>query len=173
MMRMVLAFRDAQGAYLQVVLEMPGDVITLVELPREFRPPSWFRADGSPKFRRPLAIIAYALPGHPKSGFLWECHLDERLLKLGWNKIPDWGGLCWHPRDRSVLVIYVDDLMMAAISKAVERHWADIGVEVTFDKDAALVERYLGGNYTVTAPCSKDENLTREISVDMASYLLN
>ena len=122
------SYRDASNAYSQALIDVEPGVINLVELPR-----SWW----------PLPLV-YALPGHPKSGNVWEEHAESILAKLGWRKVADWTGVFVHA-DMSVICLYVDDFMMVATDELERRHWAEIGKHIEFKEDAALLSRYLGG----------------------------
>ena len=51
-----------------------------------------------PKYKRPAVPLVYALPGHPKSGNVWEEHAESIL---------DYA-------DMSIICLYVDDFMMVA-----------------------------------------------------------
>ena len=66
-----------------------------------------------PKYKRPAEPLVYALPGHPKSGNVWEEHAESILDKLGWRKVADWTGVFVHA-DMSVICLYVDDFMVVA-----------------------------------------------------------
>ena len=89
--RMRASCTDASNAYLQALIDVEPGVINLVELPRSWWPRSWFEDDAMtiPKHKRPAVPLVYALPGHPKSGNVWEEHAASILAKLGWRKVAD------------------------------------------------------------------------------------
>ena len=93
--RMRASYRDASTAYLQALIDVELGVINLVELPRSWWPRSWFEDDAMtiPKYKCPAVPLVYALPGHPKSGNVWEQHAESVLAKLGWRKVADWTGV--------------------------------------------------------------------------------
>ena len=46
----------------------------------------------------------------PLAGLLWERQFEERLLELGWEKIPNWECLFVHRKQGLLLSVYVDDI---------------------------------------------------------------
>ena len=137
---------------LQARIDKDGAVLTLCELPIEFWPDSWFKdgnRNGQPLFWRPVVILRYAIPGHPKSGYLWEEHLTEVLVEERWNKVEDWNGVYTHP-DGSIFIVYVDDLLLVAPEEAKEMHWKRIGDKIQFKEESQEVTRYLGAHYELT-----------------------
>ena len=167
------SYRDASNAYLQALIDVEPGVINLVELPRSWWPRSWFEDDSMtiPKYKRPAVPLVYALPGHPKSGNVWEEHAESILAKLGWRKVADWTGVFVHA-DMSVICLYVDDFMMVTTDELEKRHWAEIGKHIEFKEDAALLARYLGANYNIDKFSLKEPNRARQIRVSMTNYLL-
>ena len=75
---MSASYRDATDAFLQAFLDSDPGVVNLVELPKAWWPRDWFEdeAKTKPKYRRPAVPLVYALPGHPKSGNVWEDHAE-------------------------------------------------------------------------------------------------
>ena len=174
MMRgMRASYRDASNAYLQALIDVEPGVINLVELPRSGWPRSWFEDDAMtiPKYKRPAVPLVYALPGHPKSGNVWEEHAESILAKLGWRKVADWTGVFVHA-DMSIICLYVDDFMMVATDELEKRHWAEFGRHIEFKEDAALLARYLGANYNIDKLSLKEPKRARQIRVSMTNYLL-
>ena len=107
MMRgMRASYRDASNAYLQALIDVEPGVIKFVELPRSSWPGSWFEDDAMtiPKYKRRAVPLVYALPGHPKSGNVWEEHAESILAKLGWRKVADWTGVFVHA-DKSIICL--------------------------------------------------------------------
>ena len=115
--------------------------------------------------------LVYALPGHPKSGNVWEEHAESILAKLGWRKVAGWNGVFVHA-DMSVICLYVDDFMMVATDELERRHWAEIGKHIVFKEEAAPLARYLGANYNIDEFTLKQPDHARRISVSMTNYLL-
>ena len=171
--RMRASYRDASNAYLHALLDVEPGVINLVELPRSWWPQSWFEDDAMtiPKYKRPAVLLVYALPGHPKSGNVWEEHAESILAKLGWRKVADWTGVFVHA-DMSVVCLYVDDFMMVATDELERRDWAEIGKHIEFKEEAALLARYLGANYNIDDFSLKQPNRARQVRVSMTNFLL-
>jgi hypothetical protein len=129
-----VSFRDAMQAYLQASICGPGRVTTWVELPRDWWPNSWFvdgKARQVPKYRRPVCLLLLALYGHPESGRLWEILAEAVLIDNQWAKVWEWPGVYYH-EDGSSLVVYVDDLMLAATIENSRKHWAAIELKIEF-----------------------------------------
>ena len=122
--------------------------------------------DASNAYLQALPLV-YALPGHPKSGNVWEEHAESILAKLGWRKVADWTGVFVHA-DKSIICLYVD----VATDDLEKRHWAEIGKHIEFKEDAALLSRYLGANYNIDKFSSEERNSARQIRVSMTNYLL-
>ena len=72
------------NAYLQALLDVEPGVLNIVELPRTWWPRSWFEDDAMtiPKDKRPAVPLVYALPGRPKSGNVWEEHINPGQVGL-------------------------------------------------------------------------------------------
>ena len=97
-----------------------------------------------PKYKRPAVPLVYVLPGHPKSGNVWEEHAESILAKLGWRKVAGWNGVFVHA-DMPVICLYVDDFMMVATNDLERRHWAEIGKHIVFKEEACAVGAVPGG----------------------------
>ena len=87
--RMGASHRDAADAYLQALLDVDPGVVNPDGPPRSWWPRNRLEDDAMtmPKYRRPVAPLVYALPGHPKSGNVWEERAESILVKLGWRKM--------------------------------------------------------------------------------------
>ena len=71
------------------------------------------------------------LYGHPESGSLWGKDLETYLGKLGFTLVADWPGVFVHA-DGSIVVVYVDDIMLVADTKRQEVHWRALEKVVEF-----------------------------------------
>ena len=91
---------DAEQAYVQSKL---GGTPTWVRIPKERWPPEW------EKFKRPVVRLNLALYGHPDAGGYWESHCNDKLKAGGFEPIPDWNSVYWHPKFKLLLMVYVDD----------------------------------------------------------------
>ena len=94
---------DAISAYTQAFLKGP---LTYVSLPK-----AWWPADWHGKYTNPVVPLVLALYGHPDSGTFWEERCTEAVTKCGWRALNElgWDGLFWHPEEKALLVVYVDD----------------------------------------------------------------
>ena len=123
-----------------------------------------------PKYKRPAVPLVYALPGHPKSGNVWEERAESILAKLGWRKVAGWNGVFVHA-DMPVICLNVDDFMKVATNDLERRHWAEVGKHIEFKEEAAPLARYLGTKYSVDEFSLKQPDRARRIRVSVANYL--
>ena len=164
LLRMMVTFRDVEQAYLQAHIDGPDRVPTLVELPRDWWPDSWFydALRQIPKYVRPLVILCRALYGHPEAGYLWDATFTSILLALGWALVEGWNGVFIH-LDGSIIILYVDDVLMAAVVANVAKHWHAMANHVDFKGKEQPILLYLGAQYrlprsTSCAPRSGGEH---------------
>ena len=78
---------DVEQAYVQALLEGPE---TWVQIPREWWPDSWYNADGTDRYHKPVVQLLRALYGHPDAGTFWERHCNSHCMSVGFVPIPDW-----------------------------------------------------------------------------------
>jgi hypothetical protein len=169
-----VSVRDALQAFLQARIDSPGRVQTWVELPKEWWPAEWFwdAARTQPKYRRPVVLLLLALYGHPESGALWDAKLIGVLVSLGWTCVPDWSGTFIHA-DMSILVAYVDDLMLCALPDLMVSHWSAIEKLVEFKEGPSPLARYLGASYNLDNWNPAVPDAPRTLKVHMAEYSRN
>ena len=162
--------RDADQAYLQARIDGPGRVPTLFELPRDWWPDSWFN-DGAkrqdPRYVRHLVLLRSALYGHPEAGFLWDDKFTGILVVLGWRTIDAWCGVFVHT-DGSIIILYVDDVMLAASMENAYKHSRLIEQKVDFKEEAKPLLRYLGAQYRCEEYNPQLPRSVRRLSVSIA-----
>ena len=170
----VASFRDALQAFLQARIDTADRVQTWVELPKEWWPSEWFvdEARTQPRYRRPVVKLCLALYGHPEAGPLWDAKLGAVLEYWGWSRIHEWSGVFVHA-DGSIIIAYVDDLLMCALPKEMLAHWAELEKYVEFKEVAQPLARYLGANYEFTEFDQSKPNAPRTLKVHMAEYSQN
>ena len=125
---------DAEQAYTQALLQ--GNE-TWIFLPRDQWPKAW------KGYNNPVCRLRLALYGHPLSGAFWEKHCDERLRKVGFERVPEWESCYVHRNLKLVLLVYVDDFKMAGPRKNIKAGWDLIRREIRLD-DPTPVGKYLG-----------------------------
>ena len=54
---------------------------------------------------------------------LWERQFEEVLLKLGWEKVPNWKCLFVHRKQELSLSVFVDDIKMAVKKQNLTHMW--------------------------------------------------
>jgi hypothetical protein len=167
-----VTFRDALQAFLQSRIDGPGRIPTYAELPKSWLPDSWFH-DGAkrtqPKYKRPLVLMLLCLYGHPESGALWGKDLELYLGRLGFKPVADWPGVFVHS-DGSIVVVYVDDIMLAADTKHQEVHWRAMEKVVEFKEAEQALDRYLGAYHKLSPYNSKVPDAIRTFELSMVEY---
>ena len=63
------------------------------------------------------------LCGHPLARLLWERQVEQALLELGWEKLPNWESMFVHRKQGLFLSVNVDDIMMAAQKQNLAPMW--------------------------------------------------
>ena len=116
--------------------------------------------------------MKFAVPGHPKSGFLWEQKVIKILAGCGWSSVEGWCGVFVHA-DGSIYILYVDDFMLVASDKKAREHWTTLGRAVEFSEEAAPILRYLGAMYHLDQQAAGAALTSRRLVVEMENYILN
>ena len=60
-----------------------------------------------------MCVLNRALYGHPEAGGHWEEHLTQALKDLGGVPVPNHPSSFWFEKDRLMLTVYVDDLLLS------------------------------------------------------------
>ena len=154
--------RDAAQAFIQASIYDPGKrPNTWVRLPKSWWPASWSH------MRDPVVLLKRALYGHPESGALWDRHLKAILSKLGWQAVESHPGMFVH-QTNAILVVYVDDLLMAAPAEEEDRLWSQIEAHVGFGGPAEPISKFLGGHHEV-----KSRNGVCEVKTNMRDFIVD
>ena len=98
----VVMAADATKAYIQAEFNLTE---TWVKLPEEAWPPEWFNKDGTPKYKNPVVRMLRPLYGHPDAGTLWEQYSFKKLQEIGFQKVPNWSSLFFHPQMKTMMSI--------------------------------------------------------------------
>ena len=159
--------RDATQAYIQAVIDKAGRPRTWVRLPKAWWPAHWFDGQGVPLYYDPVVVLVRALYGHPESGALWDRHLRAILVKLQWRRVESHPGLYVHSVTMAILVVYVDDLLLAAPPAEEARLWAEIEAHVGFGGDPEAISKFLGGHHKVLI----DRGGVTSASCQMAEFI--
>ncbi len=91
---------------------------TWIFLPRDQWPDAWKK-----KYHNPVCKLRLALSGHPLSGAFGEKRCDEKLRKVGFERVPEWESCYLHRQLRLVLLVYVDDFRMARPRGNIKAGW--------------------------------------------------
>ena len=138
--------RDALQVYLQAKINGPGRVETWVELPLEWWPDAWFfdgKARTKPRFSRPTVLMVLALYGHPESGPLWDAVLHKALTARSWKTVAEWPGV-WVHEDGSIIVVYVDDLLLCTEKSKRDNHWKSLDEAIEFKDPPEPISHFIG-----------------------------
>ena len=96
-----------------------------------------------------------ALYGHPDSGGCWERHCESHLFAIGFEAVPEWQSVYWHPTHKTLLVVYVDDFKIAGLEQQLLIVWdtirrpSDKGTPGLTIDELARVDLYLGCKHVV------------------------
>ena len=139
---------DAVSAYTQVKME---DAPRLLMIPKSESPDIWIRLPRHkwPKswtnIEDPAVLLERNMFGHPLAGLLWERQLEEVLMELGWEKVPNWECLFVHRKQGLFLSENVDDIRMAGWKQHVAPMWKKLMKHVDLDEPTSFLDHvYLG-----------------------------
>ena len=139
---------DAVRAYIQSLLG--SKCKTWVALPRELWPQSWKEQ----KFHKPMVLLVKSLYGHPESGAHWERHLEKAVELCGGKPIPAHPSGFWFPKQRCMMSVYVDDLLLSGPAEHHEEIWQMLRDPKVGDirlEDPTPLERFLGRHHDVVS----------------------
>jgi len=132
--------RDAEKAYIQSDIDLPGRPRTWIRLPKFLWPKSWFYADGTPKYHDPVCILQKALYGHPESGLIWDKKMHKVMKICGFLPVGEGSpGVFYHPHFGAEMVVYVDDFILVAPKDLHAKIWAKLDEHIKFKDPAAPV----------------------------------
>ena len=92
---------------------------------------------------KPCCRLIKALYGHPESGGHWERHLTKIVVQLGGVPIDNHPSCFWFKDKGLLLIIYVDDLLLAGPASEHEPFWKVLASRVNIEPPEEL-ERFLG-----------------------------
>ena len=137
----IASLADAEQAFVQCRIDGPGRPRSWVRLPKAWWPAEWAG------MYDPVVPLERALYGHPESGPLWDKHFAGMLIALKYVRVPSCPGTWFRNCDRTLLVVYVDDIMMVCFKQFYDSCWAEISLQVKFKELPEPVSRYLGVNH--------------------------
>ena len=73
-----------------------------------------------------MCRLVMALYGHPESGALWEKHLTESIVKCGGQAMDEHPSSFWFQKEKLMLSVYVDDLIISGPEAEHEKIWAKL-----------------------------------------------
>ena len=129
---------------------LKSEHLTYVAIPFELWPQdgSWQKKGFERKGpNRPYCRLFKALYGHPESGAHWEKHLTESIQKCGGAAIPGHPSSYWFTKERQLLTVYVDDLLMSGPIATQSSVWRRLR-ELVSTEDPELLDRFLGRAHT-------------------------
>ena len=96
-------------------------------------------------------------------------HVENILKDFGWQSIDEWCGSYVHT-DGSILIVYVDDLLMLANDINMDRRWVELAGRIDFKEVAQPIVRYLGAQYQFTPYDQSNPTATRYLRIGMVDY---
>ena len=89
--------------------------------------------------------LVLALYGHPDAGGFWEEQCEKAVKVCGFEGFRDegWRSVYWHPKEKALIVIYVDDFNLSAPVKSHSLLWADLRKRLNLEEPSDP-NRFLG-----------------------------
>ena len=86
-----------------------------------------------------MVPLVLALYGHPGAGGYWEEQCDKAVTSCGFENLKDrgWRSTYWHPKERALLVVYVDDFNLSAPAQAQDRLWVALSKQLKLEPPTA------------------------------------
>ena len=134
--------RDAAQAYIQARIDNLGRPKTWVRLPKSWWPAFWFTENGEPKYSDPVCPLQRALYVHPESGAIWEKHVASILEEVGWERVAAHPGTWVHKETKTMLAVYVDDLLMTAPPSHGKEPWKALEARSNFDEEPSELAKF-------------------------------
>ena len=131
---------DVVKAYVQSWLDTQHP--TYVELPAELVPKEFAH------LRRPCVRLFKSLYGHPESGGHWHRRFSQVAAELGGKESSTFPSSFWFERDKLLLTLYVDDMMLSGPSAAHSPFWDKVKRKLNIEEPAD-VSRVLGRDHKV------------------------
>lgn len=150
---------DAIKAYVQSLLKSKDP--TYIEMPKHLVP------DKYKHINRPCFRLVRALYGHPEAGGHWERHLTAIVKALKGAAIPNHPSCFWFAETRLLLIIYVDDLLLAGPAEAHDEFWKLLEKQVNIEPPEDL-DRYLGRHHAFEEMKPLGLDLTEQFSSPVA-----
>ena len=139
----VIRAADATKAFLQALLL--AQIATYVELPPEMWLPEWGN-----RYKRPTVLLLRALYGHPQAGY-WDRHLRKTLIDgLKCVAVDGHPSVFFHEAWRLLIVVYVDDILVAGPSKSQDIFWVELRKTIQID-DVEELSQFLGRGHSLSS----------------------
>ena len=118
-------------------------------IPSELWLPEWYKM-GFKTYgdERPLCRLNKALYGHPEAGGHWERHLNDALKVLGATPVKEHKSSYWFAKEKQLLTVYVDDLLMSGPADKQDAVWKQISAKVDVE-DPEPLDRYMGRTHVI------------------------
>ena len=168
---------DVSGAYLHAKLNEPTFVKVTEALGLVLNK-VMTAGHSSSGMRSPVWTLEKALYGHPLASFLWDEHFSSVLVEISSTRVDDVSMSFWIGYTESkagsgdwracvVLVIYVDDGVIAGTSRDIRKFMARVAALVKI-KEVTELGKMLGVSYIVRASPTRDEI---RVALDMRPYM--
>ena len=115
--------------------------------------------------RNPVVPLVLALYGHPDAGGFWEEQCDAAVKSCGFTDFKDsgWRSTYWHPKEKALLVVYVDDFNLSAPAAAQSRLWKQLMAKLNLEEPSEP-NRFLGCYKRAFTAKAKDLERSSSIS---------
>ena len=119
-----------------------------MDTPKFLWPKTWFKVDGSPKYKDPVCILKRALYGHPECGPIWDKRMHKVMKACGFLPVGEGSpGVFYHPTRGAELIVFVDDFILIYPKQYETQIWKELDAHILFKDPAAPLTRFLGVNH--------------------------
>ena len=135
-----------------------------IRFPPHKWPKSWLRIED------PVVPLERNSNGHPLAGHLWERQIEEVLLELRREKVPNWECLSVHRRQGLFLLVFVEDIKMSGKKQNFAPMWKNLMKHVDLDEQTSFLDHvYLG---CTQRECKVNENVIDQIQRKCSNHEL-
>ena len=112
-----------------------------------------------------MCLLVRALYGHPEAGGHWERHLTNALKALGGSPVQGHPSCYWFVKEKLLLTVYVDDLLLSGPACNHDAMWQKIAKTVEIEPPEPL-NRFLGRYHEINPCKAPDYNIIKYFDVE-------
>ena len=104
---------------------------------------------------------------------LWEKTLDAIIKDEGWFSMAGHGGVFSHERTKTIMIVYVDDMLLLSVPADTSRIWRSFEKRIAYKDPESDIGRYLGAQYKLDDVDPRKPNACRKLLTNMDAYAYN